>query len=207
MPTGVMFAGGKPYSEGRESIREVSPRSGLLGTMRQIALVLMPGALLVSDVLAVGVAALVIVSTTNRRRVTVVLPLLGFLVAAGLTVAINPSMAATTALGYIVIAAGLLLLLFSSTRAADAVPVAIGAALANVCVAALAVYQVGDRGAQASLLSFHPNMAAAWVLVSLGANLNGFRTIGPRPGFVRLLMITGVAAGLVALALTGSRSG
>lgn len=175
--------------------------------LRAAALALLPGAVHASPLAGAALAAALALLTRERRAARLTLPVVGFLAAGGLSVLVDPSTTALSAWAYWLLGAGVLFALYVSTRPEDAGPLALGAAAANVLAAGLALYQVAEGSRQATLLSFHPNMAAAWTIAALGANLLGFRSLGPRPLAWRALVALGVPAGLLTLALTGSRSG
>jgi len=188
--------------------------------VRSGALFLLPTALLASPVAAAVLAVPVVVLSSRRRRVSVATRAVG-LVLAGLLAAANAYAfdlvgVRSSALlagpfgnwALWLVAAVVLAVVYASLSPADARIVASGSACAAIAAATLAGYQVIALGdGQALLLSFHPNVGAAGLIATLGGVLVGFGRVwrsGWRGG---ALVIVGLASGLVALSLTGSRSG
>jgi len=89
-----------------------------------------------------------------------------------------------------------------------AAAVGLGSVVAALANAAVGLYQVAWSGQTQSVgFTYHPNLAAAAALVAIGGVAVGWRPLW-RGGFLgRIALIVGLAAGLVALVATGSRSG
>ncbi|MFO7546527.1 MAG: O-antigen ligase family protein [Trueperaceae bacterium] len=106
-------------------------------------------------------------------------------------------------------AAAALMILTSRLGPNDAPAVTAGAALAAFTALAMALRQTIWLGeSQAHLFAFHPNLAAAAMLVVTAGLLVGWRSSWRRSSLVgRSLLVLGLVAALVTVVLTGSRSG
>lgn len=89
-----------------------------------------------------------------------------------------------------------------------AAAVGLGSIAAAIANAGVGLYQVAWLGQTQSLgFTYHPNLAAAAALVALGGVVVGWRPLWRRGLFGRLALLLGLGAALVALVITGSRSG
>src|SRR5690606_7357781 len=155
-----------------------------------------------------------------RRRLSVKAPALG-VVLLGLMSATNaywPDLLGVRSLSLLqgpfgtwalwLVAACVLAVIYASLTLADASAVAMGSSFAAIAAAALAGYQVMALGeGQARLLTFHPNVGAAGVIATLGGILVGLGHLWRSGWLGKALGALGLASGLAALVLTGSRSG
>lgn len=106
-------------------------------------------------------------------------------------------------------AAGALMILTSRLGPDDASTVTVGSAMAAVTGLGLSLRQTIWLGeSQATLFTFHPNLAAAAMLVTTAGLLVGWRSAWRRSSLLgRTALVLCLAAALVTVVLTGSRSG
>src|SRR5690606_30722870 len=101
---------GHPLPPARTGYR--ARRTVRLTEVRGAALALLPAALHASGIGAAALAILLVLMSPGRRQARLALPVVGFLVAGGLTVAMNPSPTSLGAWSYWLVGAVVLLALY-----------------------------------------------------------------------------------------------